>query len=69
VQVDELIQTKQPKKYDQAVDLLVDLRDLALKQKREGEFNLAFEQVRARHASKPSFVQRLNKVANSGVLK
>ncbi len=69
VEVDELIQTKQPKKYDQAVDLLVDLRDLALQQRREGEFNLAFEQVRARHASKPSFLQRLHKVANKGVLK
>ncbi len=69
LEVDELIQTKQPKKYDQAVDLLVDLRDLALEQKREGEFNLAFEQVRARHASKPSFLQRLHKVAKSGVTK
>jgi hypothetical protein len=65
VEVDELIQNKQPKKYDQAVDLLVDLRDLALQQMREGEFNLAFEQVRARHASKPSFLRRLEKVATS----
>lgn len=63
VEADELIQTKQPKKYDQAVGLLVDLRDLALQQGREGEFNLAFEQLRARHASKPSFLGRLHKVA------
>jgi hypothetical protein len=61
VEVDELIRTKQPKKYDQAVNLLADLHDLALQQRREGEFNLAFEQLRARHASKPSFLSRLEK--------
>jgi hypothetical protein len=65
VEVDELIQTKQPKKYDQAVSLLTDLRDLALQRRREAEFNLALEQLRARHTSKPSFLRRLEKVATS----
>jgi len=59
VQVSELIQSKQPKKYDEAVNLLVDLRDLAVQGRRQGEFNLAFEQLRALHTSKPSFLRRL----------
>jgi hypothetical protein len=64
-QVSELIQTKQPKNYDQAVNLLVDLRDLAAQRGREGEFNLAFEQLRVLHSSKPSFLRRLEKAMTS----
>lgn len=60
-QVGELIQTKQPKNYDQAVKLLVDLRDLAAQRKGEGEFKLALEQLRALHYSKSSFLRRLAK--------
>lgn len=58
-QVGELIQTKQPKKYDQAVSLLVDLRDLAAQRGREGEFKAAIEQLHSLHSSKPSFLRRL----------
>jgi FtsZ-interacting cell division protein YlmF len=58
-QVGELIQTKRPKNYDQAVSLLVDLRELAAQRGREGEFNSALEQLRALHSSKPSFLRRL----------
>jgi hypothetical protein len=58
-QVGELIQTRQPKNYDQAVSLLVDLRELAVQRGREGEFNSALEQLRALHSSKPSFLRRL----------
>ena len=64
-QVSELIQTKQPKNYDQAVNLLVDLRDLALQRGREGEFNLALEQLRTLHSAKPSFLRRLEKAMTS----
>jgi hypothetical protein len=60
-QVSELIQTKQPKNYDQAVNLLVDLRDLAVQRGREGEFNSALEQLRTLHYSKASFLRRLAK--------
>jgi hypothetical protein len=65
VQAGELIQTKQPKKYDEAVSLLVDLRDLAVQRGRQGEFNLALEQLRALHSSKPSFLSRLDKAVRS----
>jgi hypothetical protein len=61
VQAGELIQTKQSKKYDEAVSLLVDLRDLAVQRGRQREFNLALEQLRALHSSKPSFLSRLDK--------
>ena len=60
-QVGELIQTKQPKNYDQAASLLVDLRDLAVQGGREGEFKSALEQLRTLHSSKPSFLRRLAK--------
>jgi hypothetical protein len=60
-QVGELIQTKQPKNYDQAVSLLVDMRELAVQGGREGEFNSALEHLRALHYSKPSFLRRLAK--------
>jgi hypothetical protein len=64
-QVSELVQTKQPKNYDQAVNLLVDLHDLAVQRRRQGEFNLALEQLRALHSSKPSFLSRLDKAVRS----
>jgi hypothetical protein len=60
-QVGELIQTKQPRNYDQAVNLLVDLRDLAVQRKGEAEFKPALEQLRTLHCSKPSFLRRLAK--------
>jgi hypothetical protein len=60
-QVGELIRTTQPKNYDQAVSLLVDLRELAVPRRREGEFNSALAQLRALHSSKPSFLRRLAK--------
>jgi len=59
-QVESLIATKQPKSYDQAVTLLVDLRDLAA---REGaaDFQRRVEELRAAHARKPTFIDRLQK--------
>ena len=60
-QVSELIHTTKPKNYDQAVNLLVDLRELAVQRDSEGEFNSALEQLRTLHSSKPSFLRRLKK--------
>jgi predicted nucleic acid-binding Zn-ribbon protein len=64
-QIGELIQTKQPKNYDQAVNLLVDLRELAVQGGREGEFNSALGQLRALHSAKSSFLRRLEKAVAS----
>jgi len=59
-EVDSLIATKQPKSYDQAVKLLVDLRDLEARGK-GGDFRLRIESLREAQARKPSFVERLRK--------
>ena len=64
-QVGELIRTTKPKNYDQAVSLLVDLRELAVQRGGEGEFNSALEQLRALHYSKQSFLRRLEKAVTS----
>ena len=59
--VESLIATKQPKSYDQAVELLVDLRDLAA---RAGgaDFRRRVEALRNAHARKPTLIDRLHKV-------
>lgn len=59
-EVDTLVASKQPKGYDQALRLLVDLRDLDARGK-GGEFRLRIEALRQAHARKPSFIERLEK--------
>jgi hypothetical protein len=54
------IAMKQAKKYDQAVQLLVDLRDISVKKGWEPEFRGQLRELRARHATKPSFLARLD---------
>jgi len=55
-----LIATKQPKSYDRAVELLVDLRDLAAR-KDGADFRQRVEALRAAHARKPTLIDRLHK--------
>ena len=55
-----LIATKQPQSYDQAVTLLVALRDLAAR-KHEASFQQRVEELRAAHARKPTLIDRLQK--------
>ena len=59
-EVDGLIATKQPKNYDQAVKLLVDLRDLAARGK-GNDFGLRIEALHQAQAKKASFIERLRK--------
>ncbi len=59
-QVDELVATKQPKRYDEAVVLLADLRDLAAR-KDGDDFRRRLEALRAQHARKPTLIKRLQK--------
>jgi hypothetical protein len=56
-----LIAAKLPKKYDEAVALLVDLRDLAKRSKQEDEFVDRMLQLSERHASKRTFMERLRR--------
>jgi hypothetical protein len=57
-EVDVLVATRQPKRYDRAVELLIDLRDLDARSA-TGEFQLLLEALRKKHAGKPSFIKRL----------
>ena len=59
-EVDDLVATKQPKSYDQAVNLLVDLRDLASRGQGE-DFDLRIQALRQAQARKPSFIEKLRK--------
>jgi hypothetical protein len=60
-EAETLIAAKQAKKYDEAVALLVDLRDLAKRSKQEAAFAERVQKIADRHASKPTFVQRLRR--------
>jgi hypothetical protein len=59
-QVGDLIATKRPNDYDRAVQLLLDPRDLAARDKREADFRFGLRMVREEHANKPSLQRRLN---------
>lgn len=58
--VDELLATRHPKGYDEAVQLLVDLRDLS-RRKGGSEFHPRLEAMRGEHARKPSLIDRLDR--------
>lgn len=60
-QVEDHIGRKQPKEYDRAVAILADLRDLAAREAKGAEFSARIGELRDRHASKPSFMERLDK--------
>jgi hypothetical protein len=59
--IDSLIAQTQPKSYDEAVRLLLDLRDLAQRDGKEDEFRRRLEAIHLAHTRKPSFLQRLRK--------
>jgi hypothetical protein len=54
-----LIEMKQPGKYDLAVGLLVDLRDVAARRNEEATFRSAVRQLCEVHRAKPSFLRRV----------
>ena len=60
-EVENLIATKQPKSYDHAVKLLIDLRDLAVRRGKREEFGARLGALRAAQARKPTFIERLRK--------
>ena len=60
-QVEAFIQKRQPKDYERAVILLMDLHDLAVRQGDETGFQLTMEELRKTHAAKESFLRRLTK--------
>jgi hypothetical protein len=62
-EIDALIATKQPKKYDEAVALLRDLRDVCARAGRLHEATKRIAYLREEHAHKPSLVARFRKAA------
>jgi hypothetical protein len=62
-QVTAHIQKRQPKAYDQAIRLLIDLRDLAIRQGLETPFKAKIVRLRATHIAKTSFLDRLTNAA------
>ncbi len=60
-QVEALIATKQPKKYDEAIDLLCDLRDLCIRGGRQAEAETRITRLREEHANKRSLIERIRK--------
>jgi hypothetical protein len=57
-EIEALAATKQPKHYEQAVQLLGDLRDMGFRSK-AGDFPLRLEQFRLAHARKPVLLKRI----------
>jgi hypothetical protein len=55
------VQKRQPKDYDRAVSLLIDLHDLAVCRGQTAGFQAALEKVGQVHAAKESFLRRLAK--------
>jgi len=64
--VDALIDSKQPAKYDEAVKLLVDLRDLNKMAGRETVFSAKLQTIRSTHQRKSTFLSRLKKKGLTG---
>jgi hypothetical protein len=62
-QVAAHVQTRQPKDYDRAISLLIDLHDLAVSRGRTAGFQTALEKIRQVHAAKESFLRRLAKAS------
>ena len=61
-QVDDLIATRQPAEYDQAVKLLADLRALGALENRVAAVDAQIQRLREQHAKKDSLLARLRRV-------
>jgi hypothetical protein len=59
--VGALILTKQPGRYDEAVKLLCDLRDLAIRSGQASAVEARILRISEEHARKPSLIERLRK--------
>jgi tRNA/tmRNA/rRNA uracil-C5-methylase (TrmA/RlmC/RlmD family) len=58
----ELIGLKQAKSYDEAISLLIDLRDLARHQKRLPEFSQRLEQLKLDYSNRSALIKRLKSI-------
>lgn len=65
-QAADMIETRSPREYDQAVALLRDLYALAEREGDPARFTRRFLELRARHARKPSLQERFDKAGLPG---
>ena len=65
-EVRDWIAGRTPKGYDCAVELLVDLKDVATLANRRKEFDQQLGQLRSQHAGKPSLMRRLRDAGLAG---
>ncbi len=59
--IENLIALTQPKHYDEAIRLLLDLRELSISRGTENQFLELLDDLQVRHSRKPSLLRRLNK--------
>lgn len=59
--IERLIEVKRAKEYDQAAQLLVDLRDVSTLTETAEVYRERLRQLRLRNAKKPSFIERLDR--------
>lgn len=64
--IDALIETKRQADYDEAVKLLVDLRDLSKKINNEMIFEDKMRSIYEKHSRKPSLIRRLKDAGLDG---
>lgn len=62
IKIENIINTRQPGKYDEAVKLLVDLRDLSKKMNKAKTFDEKLKKICETHIRKSTFLSRLKKV-------
>ena len=60
-QVEASISAKNAKEYDRAINLIIDLHEVARRAGTTEAFALRLHQLRERHAAKRAFLQKLNK--------
>ena len=61
-EVETLVLTKNPTKYDQAARLLKDLHDMNVQTQQEKKYFRRYYELCQRHSQKPSFLRRLKNV-------
>ena len=60
VKVDELISTRQAKTYTEAVQILLDLREITARRHAVPDFDRRLAEIRAAHAKKRAFIEQLD---------
>lgn len=58
-QIEVLASEKKAKSYDAAIELLIDLRDLATREKSTADFASQLDALKQRHSPKSSFIKRI----------